>query len=192
MLSSKIWMSEKSFKVLKDEELPVPINKNREGHTAQSLSFNLCPKFKLVCLIAYFIFFFPPWHSYLFTMNLKKKNIFLFFLASCIYFPACLQEWHIENFVLFKDTLSCFCRILQKFLTFCPTEVFCRVISYLVSAVPANNASFSVVDFLLVNSSGCDTFPQSQVSWSHKHFIISFILSWLCISTPVIFMIPGS
>ena len=58
MLSSKIWMSGKSFKVLKDEELLVPVNKNREGHTAQPLSFNLCPKFKLVCLIAYFIFFF--------------------------------------------------------------------------------------------------------------------------------------
>ena len=34
-------MSGKSFKVLKDEELLVPVNKNREGHTAQSLSFNL-------------------------------------------------------------------------------------------------------------------------------------------------------
>lgn len=191
MLSSKIWMSGKSFKVLKDEELLVLVNKNREGHTAQSLSFNLCPKFKLVCLIAYFIFFFHLDVPIFSLRTLKKIPSFCFSLLH-VFISLPVFEWHIENFVLFKDTLSCFCRILQKFLTFCPTEVFCRIISYLVSAVPANNAFFSVVDFLLVNSSGCDTFPPSQISWSHKHFIISFILSWLCISTPVIFMIPGS
>lgn len=35
MLPAKIWMSGKSFKVLKDEELLVPVSKNREKKGTQ-------------------------------------------------------------------------------------------------------------------------------------------------------------
>lgn len=59
MLSAKIWKSEKSFKVLKDEKLLEPVSGNKEkayAHTS-SLPFHHCLKFYLVYLVPWPIFF---------------------------------------------------------------------------------------------------------------------------------------
>jgi hypothetical protein len=120
----------------------------------------------LVCFVSYLAFFFIlnekdaliiSWYS------LKNNSILIFFLVLCTYFPVWLPAWNIYIFVLFKDSLSHFCREAVRSSWNCHLNYLWSQMLFGFSCTnqqsPLSNTAFSVSELLQVR------FPEITNIW---------------------------